>query len=318
MGAGLSKIFNGCPLKINCATSWIHPETNDQHILFGCDQGLYYLNLKLLHEEEMVRLLQRKVSWMHITENTLITLTGNKNPQLYSHELLGLIQQKNTIKRIPEQFIPKRFSITRSIPDTKGCRKCSYVKNNFTGEIFLAAATDRHIILLQWVESMKRFMIAKQVDIQIAESDPFRLIVHQSNDQPYPSALIGVQQGVQPSHFPLQIIDLNKSGPFDTTTEHPSLPIKIVNQLENDTILIGFSKYVKIISKSGRLKPARKLRSEISFDFDIEAAVCLPDSVLGFHKHGLQGRSYKDEAITQELNDPNKTFKLLCGIGKLI
>ena len=70
--------------------------------------GLYYLNLKLLHEEEMVRLLQRKVSWMHITENTLITLTGNKNPQLYSHELLGLIQQKNTIKRIPEQFIPKR------------------------------------------------------------------------------------------------------------------------------------------------------------------------------------------------------------------
>ena len=56
----------------------------------------------------MVRLLQRKVSWMHITENTLITLTGNKNPQLYSHELLGLIQQKNTIKRIPEQFIPKR------------------------------------------------------------------------------------------------------------------------------------------------------------------------------------------------------------------
>ena len=40
MGAGLSKIFNGCPLNINCATSWIHPETNDQHILFGCDEGM--------------------------------------------------------------------------------------------------------------------------------------------------------------------------------------------------------------------------------------------------------------------------------------
>ena len=79
------------------------------------------------------------------------------------------------------------------------------MKNNFTGEIFLAAATERHIILLQWVESMKRFMIAKQVDIQIAESDPFRLIVHQSNDQPYPSALIGVQQGPQTCQFPLQV-----------------------------------------------------------------------------------------------------------------
>ena len=45
MGAGLSKIFNGCPLKINCATSWIHPETNDQHILFGCDEGTVLRNL---------------------------------------------------------------------------------------------------------------------------------------------------------------------------------------------------------------------------------------------------------------------------------
>ena len=136
MGAGLSKIFNGCPLKINCATSWVHPETEDQFILFGCDEGLYYLNLELIHEEEMVRLLQRKISWLLITENTLITLTGKKNPQLYSHELLGLIEktQKNTIKRIPEQLIPKRFSITRSIPDTKGCKKCDHVKNN--GEIF--------------------------------------------------------------------------------------------------------------------------------------------------------------------------------------
>ena len=183
------------------------------------------------------------------------------------------------------------------------------------------------------------------------ENNPFRLLVHQSSDQPYPSALVAVSQSSQQNHYPLQvsqiptrilwvaisakrvyrsihqtvlqnfisvfqIIDLNKSPPFEINSDVPSLPIKIVNQLENDTILIGYSRYVKIISKSGKLKPARKLRSEIGFDFDIEAAVCLPDSVLGFHKHGLQGRSYKDESITQELNDPNKSFKLLCGIGK--
>lgn len=39
--------------------------------------------------------------------------------------------------------------------------------------------------------------------------------------------------------------------------------------------------------------------------------VCLPDSVLAFHKHGMQGRSFKNGEVTQEISDPSRTYRLL-------
>lgn len=38
MGACFSKVFNACPLKINCCISWVHQITRDEHLLFGCDE----------------------------------------------------------------------------------------------------------------------------------------------------------------------------------------------------------------------------------------------------------------------------------------
>jgi len=39
--------------------------------------------------------------------------------------------------------------------------------------------------------------------------------------------------------------------------------------------------------------------------------VCLQDSVLAFHKHGMQGRSFKNGEVTQEISDPSRTYRLL-------
>lgn len=39
--------------------------------------------------------------------------------------------------------------------------------------------------------------------------------------------------------------------------------------------------------------------------------VCLPDSILAFHKHGVQGRSIKNGEVTQEIVDQSKIYRLL-------
>ena len=85
----------------------------------------------------------------------------------------------------------------------------------------------------------------------------------------------------------------------------------------------------------GKLKSNKRQTSELHFDFPIDNigktdlkfdhikafytyyvtilcfAVVLADSVLAFHKHGMQGRSFKTGEITQEICDRSRVFKLL-------
>ncbi|XP_066172793.1 mitogen-activated protein kinase kinase kinase kinase 3 isoform X7 [Sylvia atricapilla] len=227
MGACFSKVFNGCPLKIHCATSWINPDTRDQYLIFGAEEGIYTLNLNELHETSMEQLFPRRCTWLYVMNNCLLSISG-KASQLYSHNLPGLFDYARQMQKLPvaipahklpDRILPRKFAVSTKIPDTKWCQKCC---------------------------------------VDTTETS----VVH-------------------------------------------------VTQLERDTILVCLDCCIKIVNLQGRLKSSRKLSSELTFDFQIESIVCLQDSVLAFWKHGMQGRSFRSNEITQEISDNTRIFRLL-------
>ncbi|GIY85675.1 hypothetical protein CEXT_807701, partial [Caerostris extrusa] len=68
---------------------------------------------------------------------------------------------------------------------------------------------------------------------------------------------------------------------------------------------------VKVVNLQGKLKSSRQQPAELHFDFPVESIVCLTDSVLAFHKHGMQGRSFKNNEVVQEINDSSRIFRML-------
>lgn len=48
-----------------------------------------------------------------------------------------------------------------------------------------------------------------------------------------------------------------------------------------------------------------------SFSSPLSFLVCLQDSVLAFWKHGMQGKSFKSDEVTQEISDETRVFRLL-------
>lgn len=71
-------MFNGCPLKIYCTASWIHPETRDQHVFIGAEEGIYNLNLNELHETAIDQLYNRRTIWLYVIKDILMSLSGIK------------------------------------------------------------------------------------------------------------------------------------------------------------------------------------------------------------------------------------------------
>lgn len=326
MGACFSKVFNGCPLHINCTASWVHPDTRDQYILIGANEGLYTLNLNELHESSLELLHARRCVWLYVIKDVLMSISS-KTPHLYRHDLLMLHSKQTNrfslpMNKIPERLVPRKFATTTKVPDSRGCMKCCVGRNPYNGYKYLCGALPTGVILMQWYEPLNKYMLLKtfECDSMPTHLDVFEMFI--SPELEYPMVCVGVRKGTERNHVRFDIINLNSSSNWFTgnfsgrnwrelNNLSETLPVVNVTQLEKESILVCYDKYVKVVNMAGKLKASRRRAAELHFDFPVESLVCLQDSVLAFHKHGMQGRSFKANEVTQEICDKTRTFKLL-------
>ncbi|XP_069501130.1 mitogen-activated protein kinase kinase kinase kinase 2 isoform X2 [Ambystoma mexicanum] len=321
MGACFSKVFNGCPLKINSAVTWIHPETRDQYLVVGAEEGIYTLNLHELHEDTLEKLVPHRSSWVYCMNNMLLSVSG-KSSQIYCHNLLGLFEQRRHLQKrqvtlslatnkLTERIIPRKFALSTKMADTKGCRKCCIVRNPYSGSTFLCAALPGSTALLQWYEPLQKFMLLKHFPIALpVPLALFELLVVDGED--YPQVCIGASRTCHPTQeLQFNIVRLNASSTLSMEYQAdtgPSIAQQVI-QVDRDTVLVSFDQCVKMVNLHGA--PKGKLAPELTFSFYIETIVCLQDSVLAFWKHGMQGRSIQTNEVTQEITDKSRVFRVL-------
>ncbi|KAM9637278.1 mitogen-activated protein kinase kinase kinase kinase 3 isoform 12-T12 [Morphnus guianensis] len=264
-----------------------------------------------------VHLFPRRCTWLYVMNNCLLSISAS---QLYSHNLPGLFDYARQMQKLPvaipahklpDRILPRKFAVSTKIPDTKWCQKCCVVRNPYTGHKYLCGALQSSIVLLEWVEPMQKFMLIKHIDFPVpCPLRSFEMLV--VPEQEFPLVCVGVSRGKDFNQVvKFETVNPNSTSSWFTETDTTETSVVHVTQLERDTILVCLDCCIKIVNLQGRLKSSRKLSSELTFDFQIESIVCLQDSVLAFWKHGMQGRSFRSNEITQEISDNTRIFRLL-------
>ncbi|CAH8460744.1 unnamed protein product [Schistosoma intercalatum] len=159
MGACFMQIFEGCPLKVNSTATWVNPETLSQIILFGTNDGIYYLDLVNLADGTLELLVPRRCLWLFVFKDTMMSISG-QHPQLFSHNLISLMKSRTSQTR----FLHKRFQPTVKVPDTRGCYIATVVRNQFKGMKYLCGAIDKSIVVMEWYNPRNTFIEVKRLD----------------------------------------------------------------------------------------------------------------------------------------------------------
>lgn len=104
--------------------------------------------------------------------------------------------------------------------------------------------------------------------------------------------------------------------------------------MEKDIVAVVHDNIIEMVDLSGASKTSKKIGlPRFEFDFKVEGmgkihtnsrilnwkfnlillfiVIVQNDSILAFHSHGMQGRSLRNGAITQEISDPSKVYRLV-------
>nr|XP_046245936.1 mitogen-activated protein kinase kinase kinase kinase 5-like isoform X2 [Scatophagus argus] len=312
------KIFHGCPLKINCSTTWENPATKDQHLILGAEEGIYTLNLSSSlnsSETTMELLYPGKCTWVYSINNVLMSVSG-KSLQLHSHLLKELYEQAQKDQRMvalpTHRLLPRKCAVTCKIPDTKGCKSCS-VGSVQRGCVFLCCGLESSVVLLQWYEPMHKFMLIKHFDFPLPNPvRVFEMVV--VPQQEYPLVCIGVSRGSSPN-LPVHIdyINLNSNTSWFTNSglEKPCSDVVQVNQLDNTSLLVLIEKSVYIVGLDGELKSSRPPPHDTTFSHEVESIVYFEDTLLAVWRHGWQRKRYGFNEVLEETTDARKIYRLV-------
>ncbi|XP_026185419.1 mitogen-activated protein kinase kinase kinase kinase 5 isoform X2 [Mastacembelus armatus] len=309
------KIFHGCPLKINCSTTWENPATKDQHLILGAEEGIYTLNLNG-SEATMELLYPGKCTWVYTINNVLMSVSG-KSSQLHSHSLKELYEQARKDQRMvalpTHRLLPRKYSVTCKIPETKGCKTCSVADNMQRSCVFLCCALESSVMLLQWYEPMHKFMLIKNFDFPLPNPlRVFEMVVVPK--QEYPMVCIGVSRGSSPKlPVAVEYINLNSNTSWFTNTglERPSPEVVQVNQLDSNSLLVLIEKSVLIVGLDGEWKSNRPSTQETTLSHDVESIVYFEDTLLAVWRHGWQRRGQDFTELLEETTDHRKIYRLV-------